>query len=80
MEIGIQQAHKEELKKWLEKDPNISIIDVKERIKNQFNLKVSRSTVHRAMKEIGFSYITPRKIDYKQNKKAAEDFKKKSSK
>ncbi len=49
--IKLKKLHKEKIKKWLEKDPNISIIDVKERIKNQFNLKVSKSTIHRAMKD-----------------------------
>jgi len=32
------------------------------------------------MRGLGFSYITPRKVHYKQDKKVAEDFKKKSSK
>ena len=59
--IKLKKLHKETIKKWLEKDPNISIIDVKERIEDQFDLKLSRSTIHRAMKKSGFSYITPRK-------------------
>ena len=41
-----------------------------------FNLDVSKSTVHRAMKDNGFSYITPRQNHYKQDKKVTEDFKK----
>jgi transposase len=78
--IKLRKNHKEKIKNWIEKDYNISIADVKDKLEKQFNLKVSRSTVHRAMKEAGFSYITPRKIHYKQDKKAVEDFKKKSSK
>ena len=53
---------------------------IHQKLKTYFNLNVSRSTTHRAMKEVGFSYITPRKSHYKQDKKAAEEFKKKSSK
>lgn len=77
--IKVKKFHKEEIKKWLEKDSHISITKVKENLEKQFHLEVSRSTVHRAMKEVGFSYITPRKNHYKQDKKQAEDFKKKST-
>lgn len=78
--IKLKQLHKEEIKKWLNKDPNISILWVKENLKKRFDLEVSKSTIHRAMKSAGFSYITPRQNHYKQDKKVAEDFKKKSSK
>jgi transposase len=78
--IKLKNIHKEKIKKWLEKDPNISIISIKEKIKNQFDIDVSRSTIHRAMKDSGFSYITPRKNHYKQDKEKVENFKKKSSK
>ena len=78
--IKLKKQHKEKIKNWLEKDPNISIIKVKENLDKHFNLKVSRSTIHRVMKEVGFSYITPRKKHYKQDKEKVENFKKKSTK
>ena len=78
--IKLKNIHREKIKKWLAKDPNSSIIAVKEKIKSQFNIDVSKSTVHRAMKDSGFSYITPRKNHYKQDKEKVENFKKKSSK
>ena len=37
------------------------------------------ATIYRLMRQLGFSYITPRKSHYKQNQKQAEEFKKKSS-
>ena len=52
------------------------IIDFK---RNKFDIEASKSTIHRAMKEVGFSYITPRKNHYKQNKEEAANFKKKST-
>jgi transposase len=76
--LKLKKSHKKVIKEWLAKDHNISIIEVKERIKDHFNLKVSRSTAHRAMREVGFSYITPRKNRYKQDKEKVENFKKKS--
>jgi len=72
----LKQIHKEIIRKWLDKDPNHSIASVKEKIKKQFNLEVSKSTVHRAMKSVGFSYITPRKYHYKQDKLEVDKFKK----
>jgi transposase len=77
--IKLKNIHKERIKKWLEKDPNISIIAIKEKIKEQFDINISKSTIHRAMKGLGFSYITPRKNHYKQDKEKVESFKKKST-
>ena len=51
---------------------------IKEKLEKEFGLEVSRATVHRAMQSCGFSYITPRKNHYKQDKIKAKEFKKKS--
>jgi transposase len=76
--IKLKNNHKNQIKLWLEKDPNLSILSVKERLEQYFNLIVSKSTTHRAMKSCGFSYITPRKNHYKQNKEKMDLFKKNS--
>jgi hypothetical protein len=34
--IKLKKDHKEKIKSWLEKDPNIAILDIKQRIKRQF--------------------------------------------
>ncbi|CAG5057162.1 unnamed protein product [Parnassius apollo] len=39
-------------------------------------IKVSESTARRLMKKLGFTYITPRPADYKQDKNKQEEFKK----
>lgn len=78
--LKLKSNHKEMIKEWLKKQPNISINEVKEKLEQQFNLSVSKSTVHRAMRSSGFSYITPRETHYKQDKKEVVKFKKKSSK
>lgn len=77
--IKLKQLHKDKIKKWLEKDSNSSISQIHEKLEKHFDLNVSRSTVHRAMKSVGFSYITPRKHHYKQDKNEVNKFKKKSS-
>ena len=75
----LKNYHKEQITKWVKADPNISRLSVQQKLKDKFNLEISLSTARRAMKEVGFSYITPRKNHYKQDKKEAESFKKKSS-
>ena len=77
--IKLKDCHKSEINKWLNKDPNLSILTVKNKLLKEFDLIVSKSTVHRAMKSCGFSYITPRKNHYKQDKKEVDIFKKNSN-
>ena len=38
---------------------------------------ISKSTVHRLMKKLGFSHITARSVHYKQDKEKLKEFKKK---
>lgn len=77
--IKLRQVHKDAIKKWLAKDSNSSISQIHEKLEKYYDLNVSRSTVHRAMRSVGFSYITPRKSHYKQDKNEVNEFKKKSS-
>jgi transposase len=74
--IKVKKEHKKAIKEWLLLEPNLNIIEIKDRLKKEFDLDVSRSTAHRAMKSSGFSYITGRKQHYKQNKTKVENFKK----
>ena len=74
--IKLKQIHKDKIKIWLLKDSNSSISQIHEKLERYFGLNVSRSTVHRAMKSCGFSYITPRKSHYKQDKDKVDKFKK----
>jgi transposase len=52
--------------------------EVKIRILEAFGLNVSRSTVHREMQKMKFSYITPRPVHHKQDPKKTRRIKKKS--
>jgi transposase len=66
--------------KIIKKNPNITAKELKQIIENDLLKAVGIATVYRLMRGLGFSYITPRPTHYKQDKKVAEDFKKKSSK
>lgn len=76
----LNQEQLKEIKRWIESDPNITINALKLKIEEEYKVIVSKSTVHKAMKGLNFSYITPRPMHYKQDKKKVEEFKKKSSK
>jgi len=77
--IKIKKHHKKQVKLWIEENPNISINSVKKMLEENFNLRICRSSVHNVMKSCGFSYITPRKNHYKQDKKEVVKFKKNSN-
>ena len=77
--IKLKKQHKDAISKWLTKKPTLTIKEVRELLFDHFNIDISKSTVHRAMQELNFSYITGRKQHYKQDTKAVERFKKKST-
>lgn len=72
----LNQNQREHIKAWIEENPNITIKEVKIRILETFGISIGKSTVHSEMQKLSFSYITPRPVHYKQDKKAKEEFKK----
>jgi len=75
----LQASQVEEIEKWMEQDPNITINEVRLRIESVYDIQLGKSTVHRIMTKLKFSYITPRPRHYKQDVNLIEDFKKKST-
>lgn len=61
-------------------NPNITIDELRLKIIEEYDITPSRSTVHRLMKRLSFSYITPRTRHYKAKESQQEAFKKKSAK
>jgi transposase len=66
------------IQKWLEKDPNLTIKKIRLLIKKEMKIEVSKSTIHRLIRKLGFSHITARPIHHKQDKEKLEEFKKNS--
>lgn len=77
--IKLKKHHKDQIFKWIGTNPNITRQEIVQKLKDEFNLKISISTARRAMKSVGFSYITPRKNHYKQDKNESAKFKKNSN-
>ena len=69
----------EEIMAWVESEPNITIEALRIRIEKEQGVVLGKSTVHRIMKKLNFSYITPRPKHYKQDPNHASEFKKKST-
>ena len=71
--------HLDTLKKWVEKDSNITARELVLKIEEKLKIQISMSSVYRVLNKLKFSYITPRPKHYKQNTNSHEEFKKKSS-
>lgn len=71
--------HLDTIKKWIEKDSNITARELVIKIKEKLKIQTSMTSVYRMLNKLKFSYITPRPKHYKQNTNSHEEFKKKSS-
>jgi len=76
----VTESQQESIKSWMQEDPQVTINKVKQKISHEFGLDISRSTVHRIMKNLDFSYITARPKHYKQDTASLPELKKKSNK
>ena len=72
--------YEDKIYKIIKKNPNITAKQLHKIIEKDMSITVGIATVYRLIGGLGFSYITPRKNHYKQDKKEVEDFKKKSVK
>ena len=75
----LDQVHKEQIKSWIESDPNITMKKLKSMIKKNFNIEISLVGVWKNVKAMNFSHITARSVHYKQDKEKLEEFKKNSN-
>ena len=73
----LSESHLRQVAKWLQDNPQITIDQVKENIESHFQVKISRSTTHRVMQKLAFSYIKPRPKHVKQDPSKIANFKKK---
>jgi transposase len=75
---NLTEVHFDAIRKWIEEDCNIRIMEIVVRLKKTYSIQTSQSAVHRVIHFLNLSYITPRPVHYKQDKTAHEGFKKKS--
>lgn len=75
---NLLQIHRDAILMWLKDDCNLTINQLLQKLEQKFELKSSKSALHRVLKTLKLSYITPRPQHYKQDKEKQEEFKKKS--
>lgn len=68
----------ESVRAIIKANPNLSIDELRLEIIEKFGVTLGRSTVHRLLKKLSFSYITPRPRHYKADSETQVEFKKKS--
>ena len=75
----LSSERKQEIKDYIEKEgASLTSKQLQFKIKEDFDVDISKATAHRILKELGFSYITARPSHYKKDPILQEEFKKKS--
>ena len=72
----LSDIQKKEVKLWIEGNPNLTLKELKLRIQQEFFVNITQVGIWKNLKQMKFSYITPRKKHYKQDKAELEEFKK----
>ena len=62
---------------WLKADSQLTLEAIRLKIKEQYNIEISKSTVHREIQKQNYSYIKPRPQHFKQDQNQVTEFKKK---
>ena len=74
----LQEIHYDAIKHWVQENNGITLRELVIKLKENFKIQTSLPSVHRAMKKLNLSYITPRPVHHKQDKGLQDEFKKKS--
>ena len=73
----LNDAQREGIVEWLKEDSQLTLEAIKLKIKEQYNIEISKSTVHREIQKQKYSYIKPRPQHFKQDQNQVTEFKKK---
>lgn len=74
----VTESNQEVVRGWMKADHQITIDKLRDKIKRELEVEISRSSTHRLMKKLDFSYITARPRHYKQDPERFSSAKKKS--
>ncbi|MDR1034874.1 MAG: winged helix-turn-helix domain-containing protein [Holosporales bacterium] len=74
----LNDSDREIVREIIDKDSQVTIDVMVQKVLEICGKKISRSSMHREMQELKYSYITPRPQHYKQDKEKVETFKKTS--
>ena len=72
----LNQTQKEQIRSWIERDPNITMKKLKLMIMKNFNVEISLVGIWKNIQKMDFSHITAKSVHHKQDKEKLEEFKK----
>ena len=72
----LSEVHKIEIKKWISKNPSLTLQEIQSKLSSIYNVKISQVGIWKNLKKMGLSYITARKKHYKSDKSKQDEFKK----
>lgn len=75
----LSDKHLEDIRTWTQRNCNLTIAEIVNKLKQVHGVESSKSAVHRALHKLNLSYITPRPVHHKQDKSSHPEFKKKTS-
>jgi len=73
----LNDLQRSQILEWIKTDSQLTIKAIRIKIEESFNVAISKSTVHREIKKLNYSYIKPRPQHFKQNQNKVAEFKKK---
>jgi transposase len=76
---NINEEHQIAIYNWIKENCNLTLDQIVIRLNESFEVKTSKSAVHRMLQKLKLSYITPRPRHYEQNPNLQAEFKKKST-
>ena len=74
----LNDSDREIIKKIIEKNPQVTINFLVQKVFELFGKKISKTSMHAEIKKLKFSHVRPRPQHYKQDKEKVEAFKKTS--
>jgi transposase len=75
----LDMAQKDQVRSWIETNPNVTMKQLKFMIRKNFNIEISLVGIWKNVQKMDFSHITARSVHYKQDKEKLEEFKKNSN-
>ncbi len=73
----LNDDQRRQILEWIKANSQLTINAIKIKIEQIFTVSLSKSTVHREIQKLGYSYIKPRSKHFKQDPNQVSEFKKK---
>ena len=73
----LNNEQRKQIAEWIVADSQLTINAILIKIEQVFAISMSKSTVHREIQKLGYSYIKPRQKHFKQDPEKVSEFKKK---